>query len=667
MLKTRRSDPQMQPARTLTYRPDVDGLRAVAVLLVFFDHLHSRFTGGYIGVDVFFVISGYLISSVILSDMAAGRFSIVNFYERRIRRIFPALLVMLLGSSLLAYRCFVPSEIEAFARSLLAALFSISNLLFWHQAGYFDTPSSLKPLLHTWSLAVEEQFYIFFPLFLVAVRRLLPGRLKAAIWTVTAVTFALACLSVRSHPTAAFFFAPLRAWELLFGTILSQRYVPAIDGKVQRNLAALTGLLLILVPSLRYGSQTPFPGLAALPPCLGAALLIAAGETGSSLVGRVLAWRPIVFVGLISYSLYLWHWPILVFQNTSYILTNAPSGTTAMKTAVFVASIVVATLSWRFVETPFRKGSLRPGRRMLFAINGLGGAVIASIGLCMVVSHGLSARFPSEAIAVDRFTNYDATAAFRENVCFIGPKSTYADFNRALCLADDATRKHYLLIGDSHAAHLYPGLSNVFPELNISQANTHSCLPFLPDSEDTADPRTLIEKYQMMPDCAKMSQFIFRDYLLHHHFDAVLIAGRWEETELGELGRTIAWMGQHNIRVILFGPVMKFKVPLPRLIAISLRDRDPAEIERERTTETPQVDRELAALARGKWKVRYISAFEDLCASQVGIEVKSKPETNANCPVYALPGVPLLFDTNHLTPQGSIRYARAMRARNQLQ
>jgi peptidoglycan/LPS O-acetylase OafA/YrhL len=646
----------MQPAATLTYRPDLDGLRAVAVLLVFFDHLRTRFTGGYIGVDVFFVISGYLISSVILSDMTAGRFSIVNFYERRIRRIFPALLVMLLGTTLLAYRCFVPSEIEAFARSLLAALFSVSNLLFWHQAGYFDAPSSLKPLLHTWSLAVEEQFYIVLPLFLVAVRRLLPGRLKAAIWTVTAVTFALAALWVRRDPAAVFFFAPLRSWELLFGTILSQRYVPAIDGKIQRDLAALAGLLLILVPSLRYTHETPFPGLAALPPCLGAALLIAAGETGSSLVGRMLASRPFVFVGLISYSLYLWHWPILVFQNTSYILIAATPGTKEVKIAVFVASMVVATLSWRFVETPFRKGNLRPGRRVLFSINGLGGAAIASIALVMVVSHGLPARFPSEAIEVDRFTNYDATSAFRENVCFIGPKSTFANFDRATCLADDAIRKHYLLIGDSHAAHLYPGLSTVFPELNISQANYHSCLPFLPGSEDTAD-----------PDCAKMSQFIFGDYLLHHHLDAVLIAGRWEEPELAELGRTISWMGQHSIRVILFGPVMKFDVPLPRLIAISLRDRDPAEIERERITETPQVDRELAALARGKWKVRYISAFEDLCASQVGIEVKSKPKTNANCPVYAGPGVPLLFDTNHLTPQGSIRYARAMRARNQLQ
>jgi peptidoglycan/LPS O-acetylase OafA/YrhL len=646
----------MQPAATLTYRPDLDGLRAVAVLLVFFDHLRTRFTGGYIGVDVFFVISGYLISSLILSDMTAGRFSIVNFYERRIRRIFPALLVMLLGTTLLAYRCFVPSEIEAFARSLLAALFSVSNLLFWHQAGYFDAPSSLKPLLHTWSLAVEEQFYIVLPLFLVAVRRLLPGRLKAAIWTVTAVTFALAALWVRRDPAAVFFFAPLRSWELLFGTILSQRYVPAIDGKIQRDLAALAGLLLILVPSLRYTHETPFPGLAALPPCLGAALLIAAGETGSSLVGRMLASRPFVFVGLISYSLYLWHWPILVFQNTSYILIAATPGTKEVKIAVFVASMVVATLSWRFVETPFRKGNLRPGRRVLFSINGLGGAAIASIALVMVVSHGLPARFPSEAIEVDRFTNYDATSAFRENVCFIGPKSTFANFDRATCLADDATRKHYLLIGDSHAAHLYPGLSTVFPELNISQANYHSCLPFLPGSEDTAD-----------PDCAKMSQFIFGDYLLHHHLDAVLIAGRWEEPELAELGRTISWMGQHSIRVILFGPVMKFEVPLPRLIAISLRDRDPAEIERERITETPQVDRELAALARGKWKVRYISAFEDLCASQVGIEVKSKPKTNANCPVYAGPGVPLLFDTNHLTPQGSIRYARAMRARNQLQ
>ena len=376
----------------LTYRPDVDGLRAVAVLLVVFDHIQTRFTtGGYIGVDVFFVISGYLISSLILSEMAAGKFSVVNFYERRIRRIFPALLAMLLGTAVLAYIFYVPSETEAFARSLLAALFSGSNFLFWHQAGYFDAPSAFKPLLHTWSLAVEEQFYIIFPLFLIAVRRWLPNRLRMAIWGITALTFVAACFFVRRDPTAAFFFAPLRAWELLIGTIISQHYVPAIDGKWQRNIAAIAGLLMILVPGTLYTSGTLFPGLAALPPCVGAALIIAAGETGPSVVSRLLAWRPFVFIGLISYSLYLWHWPILVFLQTNYVST---SSSWRLKAGVFAASMVAGTLSWLLVERPFRTGQFRPGRRTLFLVTGVAVAVVAIVGVSMVASGGFPPDFP---------------------------------------------------------------------------------------------------------------------------------------------------------------------------------------------------------------------------------------------------------------------------------
>jgi peptidoglycan/LPS O-acetylase OafA/YrhL len=301
----------------LAYRPDVDGLRAVAVLLVIASHFRTRLTGGYIGVDVFFVISGYLISSVILSELDSGRFSILNFYERRIRRIFPAMLAMMAVTTFLVYCFFVPVEVEGYARSLLAALFSSSNFLFWHEAGYFAAPSEFKPLLHTWSLAVEEQFYIFFPVFLILIRRFFPRRLKEAILCIAAVSLLAAVITMQHDATAAFFFAPLRAWELLIGTTISQHYVPAIRSAISRNIASAGGFLLILVPAIAYTSATPFPGLAAIPPCLGAALIIASGELGSSFVGRILSCRPVVFVGLISYSLYLWHWPILVFQDTN--------------------------------------------------------------------------------------------------------------------------------------------------------------------------------------------------------------------------------------------------------------------------------------------------------------------------------------------------------------
>ncbi len=244
--------------RKIGYRPDIDGLRAIAVLLVVCDHLRLGFRGGYIGVDVFFVISGYLISSIILSDMASGRFSILGFYERRIRRIFPALFAMMAIVAFLAYRFLVPSEMVNFAQSMMAATFSFSNILFMHQSGYFDQPSQFKPLLHTWSLAVEEQFYILFPIFLMLVRRLVPRYLKNAILSLAFLSFCAACFWVHHDITTTFYSAPLRAWELLIGTIISQRYLPSITGTFWRNLSSLSGLALILVPSWLYSSSTPF-------------------------------------------------------------------------------------------------------------------------------------------------------------------------------------------------------------------------------------------------------------------------------------------------------------------------------------------------------------------------------------------------------------------------
>jgi peptidoglycan/LPS O-acetylase OafA/YrhL len=661
-------DHPKQRTTTIVYRPDVDGLRAVAVLLVVFDHIHTRVTGGYIGVDVFFVISGYLISSVILSEMKSGRFSVTNFYDRRIRRIFPALLGMLLGSAAVSCFCFVPSETKDFARSLLAALFSVSNFYFWrqphfnfiswHHAGYFDgslSRAASDALLHTWSLGVEEQFYIIFPLFLMAVRRWFPNQLRIAIWSILVLTFTLACVWVRRDPTVAFYFAPLRAWELLIGTVVSQRYVPAICGKIARNLAAIAGLLLILVPAMYYDAATHFPGLAALPPCIGAALVIAAGETGKSLVGRLLSWRPIVFIGLISYSLYLWHWPIITFLEASYFHVDYDS-TKRLKLAVLVASLIVGTLSWRFIEKPFRIRRSRPARRALFLVIGAAAILTAVVGAFMLASDGISSRFPLEALEIDRNTNYDFTSAYRLNVCFIDARvSSFEQFNKEACLLQDPARKNYLLVGDSHAAQLYPGLRAVFPELNISQATITTCLPLLtppPDLRSECD--------------GKIWNYIYGDYLIRHRVDAVLIAGRWREADFPELGRTIVWIQQHGSQVILFGPNPEFDVRLPRLLTLSLFEPKLAVIDRHRRIESWQTDKKLSALARDQWKIRYISAFENLCATNPKKKEVETPQTTSGCPVYAAAGVPLLFDSNHLTVDGSILFSRTMRERNQL-
>ncbi len=245
----------------LKYRPDIDGLRAVAVLLVLAYHLDiSRFWGGFVGVDLFFVISGFLISSIILSGLDSSRFSLLAFYERRIRRIFPALVVMLLGAAVLAYKFFMPTEFVDFGKSLLAATFSLSNVFFLrHSGGYFDAPATMKPFLHTWSLAVEEQFYLFLPLFLIGVRRFFPKRQVLLISAVALLSFILSAIGAfRSHD-ATFYLAHTRAWELLLGTLLAMNVLPDISSPLWRNLASLSGLVLILPPGLRSTSARRSP------------------------------------------------------------------------------------------------------------------------------------------------------------------------------------------------------------------------------------------------------------------------------------------------------------------------------------------------------------------------------------------------------------------------
>ncbi|HEY8017832.1 MAG TPA: acyltransferase, partial [Dongiaceae bacterium] len=357
---------RQSPARP--YRSDIDGLRAVAVLSVIAFHVKfSAFPGGYIGVDVFFVISGYLIGAIILEEVRAGRFSLLAFYERRVRRIFPALAALLILLSIPAYLYLLPNELTAYGGSVLAATFSVSNFYFLLHTGYFAAPAYYLPLLHTWSLAIEEQFYIFLPLFILLLHRLVPRLLPLLLLAATILSFAL-CLQKTGVDQAAAFYLPwTRAWELLLGTLVALGLFAQPRTPLWRNVATLAGLALILGPAVAYNAATVFPGINALAPCLGAALIIAAGRAGDSLVAWLLSWRPLVFIGRISYSLYLWHWPVIVFMIMSGLTpsTHQPSW---LKFLAVVISVILATLSWRYVETPFRSGPRRPSRRRLFTL-----------------------------------------------------------------------------------------------------------------------------------------------------------------------------------------------------------------------------------------------------------------------------------------------------------
>jgi peptidoglycan/LPS O-acetylase OafA/YrhL len=334
-----------------TYRADIDGLRAIAVIPVILYHAGiPGFSGGYVGVDVFFVISGYLITSLIHQEMLAGRFSIVNFYERRIRRIFPALFAVILFSLVAGSLLFDSDARQELGDSVVATTLFGSNILFWLESGYFEKPSEFIPLLHTWSLGVEEQFYIFFPVLMLGVLKWFNGNFRSCFIGVFVISLSLSIYAVIYTPSSAFYLPHARFWELILGAMLALRIFPEISNQFLRSLLAGAGLLAIAFAVVTYDQKTAFPGLAALVPCLGAALIIYAGSKESSNLNNYLGVRPLVLLGLMSYSLYLWHWPLIVFAKQFSVF-----GLSAIQlTGLLTLTLLISMASWQWIEKPFR-------------------------------------------------------------------------------------------------------------------------------------------------------------------------------------------------------------------------------------------------------------------------------------------------------------------------
>jgi peptidoglycan/LPS O-acetylase OafA/YrhL len=626
--------------RTVVYRPDIDGLRAIAVLSVLGYHLRMACCrGGFVGVDVFFVISGYLISAVILKDIHSEKFSLVSFYERRVRRIFPALIAMLICTSLIAYLCFLPSELVSFAKSLVAAVFSASNFYFWNTSGYFSAPVETKPLIHTWSLAVEEQFYVFLPMFLYLAHRFFPRKMRLSIILIALSSLALSAVGAFRHPTATFYLPHTRAWELLLGVLISLDAFPEISGPVFRNAAAFGGLALISAAVFVFTTNTPFPGLAALLPCVGAALVIAAGRSGTSVVARMLSLKPVVFLGLISYSLYLWHWPIIVFQGMESFLVTGFS-MRVVKLACVAVSFVVATLSWKYVESPFRTGRKCLSRPTLFKLTSSACALAATIGIVMITANGFPFRYPRKAIQVASYLEYNSAAYFRDGHCFISSGYKFNDFDVSECLGKDLNKKNYLLFGDSHAAQLWYGLSTTLNGVNVLQATGSGCKPMLEQPLLASDT------------CQQLMGYIFKNYLPSHRVDRVLIAARWQEGDLAPLAHTLDWMKQRGISVVVFGPMVQYDTALPRLLAFSIREDDP-EIPDEHRLDQRSLNDSLRRIADQE-AVDFVSLYESLCGPR-------------SCAEFGANGVPLQFDYGHLTKEGSILVAQRLFSSGQLQ
>jgi len=496
----------------MKYRPEIDGLRAVAVLPVIFYHAgFTTFSGGFVGVDIFFVISGYLITGIIHREIMEGRFSVVRFYERRIRRIIPALLFVCLCCIPFSWMWMDARELKDFAQSLIAVNLFSSNFLFWIETDYFGPASELKPLLHTWSLAVEEQFYVFFPLILLLLRRLPRAALAGALAAMALTSFAFCLWLLQIDPSANFYLLPSRAWELGAGGLLA--VLPfgrdKLWGWVRSGLASL-GLALILFAVLEFNDATPFPNGWALLPVTGSVLVIAFASR-QTFVGRLLSLAPLRSIGLISYSAYLWHQPLFAFARLR--LLNAPTQLDYL--ALSIASLVLAYLSWRYIERPFRmKGLLT--RRHVYGFAAACCSLVTIVGAVGHAVNGFPARISPAAARMAAWadTKNPRFADCRSRIL----ASDHPDDWCVYAASGENTKGEIAFWGDSHADALAYFLAPRFGEQGYDvRPLTASGCPGVAG----------IKRPDLSFDCTAFNGKV-TDYIRSHdNADIVVVVSRW--------------------------------------------------------------------------------------------------------------------------------------------
>ena len=642
---TERHQPSEEGAQRrapLAYRREIDGLRALAVIPVILFHAGFQlFSGGFVGVDVFFVISGYLITGIILGDLAKKSFSIVAFYERRARRILPALFFMMAVFSAVAWFTLLPMELRNFSKGTISVVLFASNLLFWRQSGYFDPSAETNPLLHTWSLAVEEQFYIFFPILLLMIwkccRRFLPAIIALSI----VVSLALAQWASVHEPTANFFLLPTRAWELAIGSLcaihLSRTKALPAAGKTGDALSLL-GLALIIGTMFLFDRNTPFPSLLGLAPTVGTALIILFANPENH-AGRLLSLKWMVGIGLISYSAYLWHQPLFVFFRQ--ISATEPGVPIAL--LLIIQTFVMAWLSWAYVEQPFRSKNAF-SRAQIFQLSLVGILLFVAVGAAGLLTNGGAFRFG------ERDRKFLAQADYRISMkdfsyqrCFIDFDQSASDLYKNECFPARDGRPRLVIFGDSEAAHLSYGARSVFqPQgYQIVQWTATSCRPFI--FTDTTDRcKSFVNSFQknVLPSLTAR--------------DRVLLAGNWGTThaDIGagfgaELREGLKGFAASPASVVVIGNAPDFRIqPVQSIFRLVGRgEGEPIYSDRIEYPEAENVVR--AAVEETGYS--YFNPAAVVCA-------KDHPR---QCQIFN-GSDPVFIDSNHLSKAGSVAVMSAL-------
>lgn len=456
----------------MKYRPEIDGLRTLAVIpVILFHGGYSGFDGGFVGVDVFFVISGFLITGILAEDLAQGRFSLITFYERRARRILPALFLMIIACIPFAWAWFAPRDLVDFSQSVLSTITFWSNILFWRESGYFATEAELKPLLHTWSLSVEEQFYMLYPLLVWSLWRFGQRHVSVVLVVVLLTSLGLAEWGITIDPSAAFYLLPTRAWELMIGALaaLAVRQGWTHFPRGVEEVLGITGLILIAFAVLMFDGSTPFPGLFALIPTMGA-LFVLFPARNLTIAHRLLSFPPMVGVGLISYSAYLWHQPLFAFVN--YRSFGEPRAL-VMPGLIFL-TFVLAYLSWRFVETPLRsRAAVSP--TTMFCGSIAVGAVLCVLGALGWAYNG----FPSR---INLPQGIEASIARSERLAECFDITGLHEVDNWTCTLGNPDRPpSFLVFGDSHGLSLLDAFDSAARQTGVSGefSGASGCTPFL--------------------------------------------------------------------------------------------------------------------------------------------------------------------------------------------
>jgi len=629
-------------SRVPAYRPDIDGLRALAVIAVILFHSGiPGFAGGYVGVDVFFVISGYLITQLLQESRdESPRRTLAAFYVRRMRRILPALLATCLATAIVAVALSTPADLVNLGKYVAATPVLLSNIATWTEGrGYFAPEVRQLPLSHLWSISVEEQFYLIYPLLLIAITRYrLPYRRMTLI--VLAVASLALCIWASHHrPMANYFFAPMRAWELLLGAALAIGGTPRIGHRIVTESLAIASLLGIAIAVYHYTEATLYPGTAALLPCLATAALLATGNSPQpALVNRVLSWTPLVFVGLISYSLYLWHQPLLAFVSYYRIAPLTP----AAAAVPLAATLIVAAASWRFIERPVRARVFLKSTRSLLVGAGVVSAGILLAGLVLWNSDGFPHRFPPETrgLIVSMFGTPEIVRCAEDvslqqvkagNVCKFGP----LDASPAV-----------LVWGDSHAMALMPAI--------IALAKAHgmrtyfvakyNCLPlFAPSSPIRIDAG--MDRYG----CATFNDAVL-EAIARLQPELIILDGAWANPEppphvpdiAAGIEQTVSRVGDHSRSICVVFAVPKLKYAVSHALLVAHRRRIPDDFLRlsreDALAQHREMERDVRTLEQ-QGRLKVADPKDVLCAAD-------------SC-LYKADDQSLYFDDGHLSVFGA--------------